>query len=222
MSPLADEPRRRLPGHLIVLAVAALVAAVAIGVLAARLASTRRAPGTTPSSAQASLPPGIAGRPAPDIRLTDANSGRVLDTRALRGRPYAVTFLYTHCPDVCPLIGAELRQALLQLGPEADRVAVVAVTVDPARDTPTAVRSWLRVHRQPPNFHYLIGTPRELRPVWKAYFAAPQIPGDPQSSHTAAIWFIDAQGRRQANFNAGAPVNADALAHEFRVLLEHT
>src|SRR5665648_208330 len=62
-----------------------------------------------------------------------------IDTARLRGRPFAVTFLYASCPDVCPLIAQEIVGALGRLGADARRVAVVAVSVDPRGDTPAAV-----------------------------------------------------------------------------------
>lgn len=164
------------------------------------------------------LPPGIAGRPAPRIRLADARGGS-LDTPTLKGTPYAVTFLYTNCPDVCPILGEEIRQALERLGPQARHVEIVAVSVDPRNDTPEAVRAWLKRHREPPNFHYLIGSGAQLKPVWTAYYAAPQIPGDPSSSHTASLWLIDRRGRWRAQFSAGARFNPADLAYDLRVLL---
>src|SRR3954447_13240481 len=97
------------------------------------------------------LPAGLDGRPAPAFRLRDGRGG-VLDTRALRGRPYAVTFLYTRCRDVCPAIADDLRDAL-----RSTRAAAVAVSVDPRGDTPRAVRAFARDHRLPPDFHYAIG-----------------------------------------------------------------
>jgi protein SCO1/2 len=163
------------------------------------------------------LPGALVGRPAPEIRLADARGG-TFDTASLVGKPYAVTFLYTSCPDVCPLIGSELQQALTQLGPLAAKVAVVAVSVDPKGDTPAAVRSWLKGHDEPSNFHYLIGTQAQLTPVWKSYFAAPQTPGDPQSSHTATIWLVDGHGRRRALITAGIPVPPSDLAYDLRAL----
>ncbi|HTZ88000.1 MAG TPA: SCO family protein, partial [Solirubrobacteraceae bacterium] len=98
-------------------------------------------------------------------------------------------------------------------------VAVVGVSVDPRGDTLAAVRAWLRMHREPNNFHYLIGSERSLKPTWNAYFVAPQIPGDPNSSHTAAIWLVDREGRRVAEINAGAPISPSDLAYDFRALL---
>lgn len=74
----------------------------------------------------AQLPPDLLRAPAPAIDLADARGGH-LTTASLRGRPYAVTFLYTRCPDVCPLIGTELHTALSQMGAKANRVAVVGV-----------------------------------------------------------------------------------------------
>jgi protein SCO1/2 len=177
------------------------------------------ATGASGASAMSQLPPGIAGKPAPRIRLSDARGG-TLDTAQLRGRPYAVTFLYANCPDVCPLIAQELRQALIKLGPQASRVVIVAVSVDPHGDTRQTVQVFLKRHREPPNFHYLIGTRRELAPVWKGYYAAPQIPGDPQSAHTAIVWLVDGRGRLVGNFSAGAPLDPSQVAAAFHRLLE--
>lgn len=166
------------------------------------------------------LPPGLAGRPAPRIRLADARGGS-FDTRSLtgKGKPYLVTFLYADCPDVCPLIGAQLRQMLERLGPDARRVGVVAVSVDPRHDTAEAVRVWLRRQGEPPQFRYLIGDERALAPVWRAWYAAPQIPGDPESAHTAVVWLVDAQGRLAAKVSAGSPFDPDGLARDVRALL---
>jgi protein SCO1/2 len=164
------------------------------------------------------LPPEIVGKSAPRFRLRDARGGYI-DTRSLRGRPYVVTFLFTSCPDVCPLIGQELRAAFEQLGDEARGVTGVAISVDPARDSAPAVRTWLDRQRLPGNFHYAIGTEEKLMPVWKSYFAAPQTPGDPNSSHSASIWLIDASGRIRTKFSGGVAVPPDDIAHDLRVLL---
>lgn len=180
------------------------------------------APASIPSSrfaAAGTLPPVLAQRPAPRIRLTDARSGEPFDTATLRGEPYMVTFLFVNCPDVCPLIGQEIRQTLEQLGAQAGRVAVVAVSVDPRGDTAEAARTWLRRQRQPDNFHYLIGSEDELSPVWRAFYAAPQIAGDPDSAHTAVVWLIDARGRLAAKVDAGATFEPADLAHDMRTLL---
>jgi len=164
------------------------------------------------------LPAGLSGRAAPAIRLADARGG-TFGTRSLAGKPYLVTFLYANCPDVCPLIGAQLRDTLAKLGSDAARVAVVAVSVDPRGDTPATVRAWLRREREPAQFRYLIGSRGALAPVWRAWYAAPQIPGDPESAHTAIVWLVDARGRLVANLPAGRPFDTSGLAHDVRTLL---
>ena len=63
--------------------------------------------------------------------LTDGNSGDAVTLSALRGSVVAMAFLYTRCPDVCPLTAAQFRAAQQQLGADASRVRFVAVSVDP-------------------------------------------------------------------------------------------
>jgi protein SCO1 len=215
-----DRPSR---APLVALVVVAVAATAVLGVVATgRGGDEKRSPGQALAGSAVfrggQLPRGIYRRPAPRVRLRDVRGGS-LDTRDLRGRPYALTFLYVNCPDVCPLIGDEIARALELLGSRARDVAAVAVSVDPKGDAPEAVRAWIRGHRLPGNFHYLIGSERQLRPVWDAYYAAPQIPGRPESTHSASIWLVDAAGRWRTKFSAGIPVAPNDLAHDFRVLL---
>jgi protein SCO1/2 len=165
------------------------------------------------------VPPQLLNRPAPHMRQTDVRGG-TLDTDALRGTPYAVTFLYANCPDVCPLITSEIVEALHKMGADASRVAVVAVSVDPRGDTRANVASFLRRHRAPANFHYLIGSEQQLKPIWRSYFASPQIQGDPESAHTAAVWLVDGKGRLRAQFDAGVAFNTSDLAHDLTQLVQ--
>lgn len=81
----------------------------------------------------------------PDLVLTDTN-GKKFDLRAqTKGRPTLVYFGYTHCPDVCPLTMNNLAVAKKQLPKaEQDKLRVVFVTTDPDRDTPAALRTWLK------------------------------------------------------------------------------
>jgi protein SCO1 len=226
VSPGEPGDGRPARGPLVALAIAALAGTVALTLLAvaaedAGNEDTATAPLQRGPFRGNPLPPELAGRPAPDFRLRDARGGR-LGTSDLRGLPYALTFLYTDCPDVCPLIGQEVRRAIELLGKQRDDVAVAAVSVDPEGDTADVVQPWLRRMRLPGNFHYLIGTERELRPVWKAYFAAPQRPGVEQSLHTASIWLVDARGRWRTKFSGGVPLAPTDIAHDLRVLLrEH-
>jgi protein SCO1/2 len=154
-----------------------------------------------------------------DFTLPDGWGG-TLDTRELRGRPYVVTFLYTGCEDVCPLIAEQLEAALGALGPAADDVAVVAVSTDPRGDTRSAVLEWLQERGVPANFHYVYGPARKLERVWDAYYAVGQDPESEDSTHSASIWLVDAAGRLRTRFSAGAPVAPTDIAHDLRVLLD--
>ncbi len=164
------------------------------------------------------LPEGLEKRAAPRLVGRDER-GRRIDTAMLAGKPYMVTFLYTRCPDVCPLIGEEIREALSGLGPRARDTAVVAVSVDPRGDTPEAVALWLKRHREPANFHYIIGSKAELTPLWTRYFVSPQVAERPEAStHSASIWLVDAKGRLRTDYSAGGVVAPADLVHDLRAL----
>jgi protein SCO1/2 len=210
------------------------LAAIAVGVvIAAGAAIAVHGAGSTSTVASSTaapagpfltasvMPQGLGGRAVPQFDLADARGGTVLSA-TLRGRPYALTFLYVHCVDVCPLIGSEIHDALAKLGPAAKRMNVVAISVDPRGDTRNAVRRWLALHREPANFHYLIGSEHVLAPVWKAFYVTPQTPGDPHSSHTAVIWLVNRNGRLTALISAGVAINTTNLAHDFGVLINTT
>ena len=100
-------------------------------------------------------------QPTPDFTLTD-QSGQKVSMADQRGKLVLLTFLYTNCPDVCPLITQNLNQALQMLGTKRDDVRVLAVSVDPEGDTPKAVDEYAKAHHLLPEFHYLIGSRDEL------------------------------------------------------------
>ncbi len=199
------------------LALALLAGAAALGVVLGLHGSAKA--GHADGLRGGHVPAALARSAAPRIHLRDAR-GRVVDTRALAGRPYAVTFLYTHCRDVCPLVGRELSEALSQLGDRADDVAVLGVSVDPAGDTPAAARRWERREQLPASFHYLLGSRRQLQPTWHGYFVAPQDAAADESVHTASVWLVDGHGHRRAKYSAGAPIDPRDVAHDLARLLD--
>jgi protein SCO1/2 len=134
---------------------------------------------------------------APAFSLRDQN-GQLVGPHSMRGHPFVVAFLYTHCPDVCPVIAANLGVALRKL----PGLRVLAVSVDPKNDTPAAVRTFLRAHHLPPRFHYLTGTRTQLAPVWARYHVAAIAGPRPIVSHTAFEVLVDAQGRERILYDA--------------------
>ena len=174
----------------------------------------RRAPGL-----RADLLPGdLDGSRAPRIVLRDARGGRV-DSARLARRPYLVTFLYTHCTDVCPIIGSELADAFTRLGPAASKTAVLAVSVDPRGDTPRLARRWTAEHGLPSEFHYLLGTRRELASVWRDWYVAQGGRSLDPATHDASVWLVDARGRLRGRWSGGEPIAPADLAHDVRALI---
>jgi protein SCO1/2 len=115
-----------------------------------------------------------------------------------RGKAVLITFLYTKCPDVCPIIASNLGVALSRLGPaKASKVQVIAVSVDPRGDTPKAVSVFLERHRMTGRMQYLIGSSPELARVWKAWgVGSEQDAQQPQLvNHSGLVYGISATGK---------------------------
>lgn len=153
--------------------------------------------------------------PAADFALHDQD-GRLVRLSDQRGRTVIVAFLYTHCPDVCPLIAENLNLALRRLGRQAGTVRVLAVSVDPKGDTPAAVRRYVVQHRLLPQFRYLRGDRAQLEPVWKAYGVSAQATRLDLVDHSAYELLIDPDGRGRATYDAR--VKAADVVHDVRAL----
>ena len=157
----------------------------------------------------------IPGKPlkAPDFALRD-QAGHTVRLSSLRGRYVVVSFLYTHCPDVCPVIADNLNGALRRLGAARGDVRMLAVSVDPKGDTPASVHRFVRAHRLLPQFRYLTGTRAQLEPIWKAYHLAVQ-PGT-VVSHSAFEVLVDRRGYERLLYDA--QVKAGDVVHDLRAL----
>lgn len=153
-------------------------------------------------------------RPAPPLSLADA-SGRPFTLGSLRGHHVLVTFLYTHCPDVCPLIASNLNTVLRTIGPRS-KVEVLAVSVDPKGDSPRAVRAYARRMHLVPSFHYLIGSRAQLRRVWAAWNVVSVDRKPNLVDHIAYTALVDARGRERVLYDA--QVNAQQVLHDLRLL----
>jgi protein SCO1/2 len=152
-------------------------------------------------------------RPAPSFSLHDARGRRF--TLSARHGYVLVTFLYTHCPDVCPLIASNLNTVLRTLGPKAN-VEVLAVSVDPKGDTAAAVRAYEQRMHLDPRFHFLIGTRAALHPVWAAWHVAAVDRKPNVVDHVAYTALVDPSGKERLLYDA--QVNAQQVLHDLRVL----
>ncbi len=133
--------------------------------LLAALGGVAQAHGTGGQGGQTAEDP-LAGRFGGPFELVD-QTGRTVTDRDLHGRFMLIYFGYTHCVDVCPIDLAVQGQAIEDLGPDADKVASVFVTVDPARDTPAVLADWLTSFR--PGTIGLTGSEAQVRAVASAY-----------------------------------------------------
>ena len=160
----------------------------------------------------------LGSGPAPDFTLTDGLTGATVTLSSFRGNVVALAFLYTRCPDVCPLTAEHFRRAQQELGTAADKVTFVAVSVDPDNDTPRNVQEFSSAHRLDRNWHFLIGQRAQLAAVWSAYgIRAVPDEGKPTVTHTDAIFLIDAKGRERVLLRTGA--GAEELSKDLRILL---
>jgi protein SCO1/2 len=169
----------------------------------------------------------LRAAPYPEPIPAPATLGRDQEGEAVQvprpGRPAVVTFLFANCPDVCPLVAQEISQALDDVGPEvAAGVDVVAISVDPANDTPAAVRRFLAGHRLTGRMDYIVGTRAELAPVWRSWgiIAQPSDESVLESVHTARIVLVDRDGRQLGAYPGGVPISIDDLAADIRTLAE--
>jgi protein SCO1 len=153
-------------------------------------------------------------RPAPALSLQDA-AGRRFTLSSRRGRYVLVTFLYTHCPDVCPLIASNLNTVLRTLGPKSN-VEVLAVSVDPKGDTVAAVRAYEKRMHLRPGFHFLIGTRAALRPVWAAWHVLAVDRKPDLVDHVAYTALVDTTGKQRVLYDS--QVNAQQVLHDLRLL----
>jgi protein SCO1 len=135
--------------------------------------------------------------PEPPLRLHNYK-GEPVNIGQFRGRAVFVTFLYTKCPDVCPIIASNLGLALNLMGSaRASRVQVVAVSVDPRGDTPKSVEVFLKRHGVSGRMQYLIGSAHELARVWKAWgVGSEQDAQQPQLvNHSGLVYGVSANGK---------------------------
>lgn len=157
-----------------------------------------------------------ANEPAPAFTLTNQDGKRVA-LKDLRGAPVVLTFLYTTCTDVCPvllqvMIGAEQRLA----EPERRVTRFIGITVDPKRDTPERLRAYMKERGlDPARWLLLTGSLAEATKVASDYgvVVRPAPKGD--FVHNSVFVIIDATGRERAEFH-GVATPPDAIADELK------
>jgi cytochrome oxidase Cu insertion factor (SCO1/SenC/PrrC family) len=105
---------------------------------------------------------------APDFTLTD-QQGQPFRMSDTKGKVVVMTFIYTHCTDLCPFITLKLKSARDQLGKDADKAVFVAVTTDPTRDTQKVIAAYSRTAGLYDAWHFLTGPVSAVKDVWFNY-----------------------------------------------------
>ena len=146
------------------------------------------------------------------------HTGKTVTEKDFRGRYMLVYFGFTHCPDVCPTGLQVMSAALEKVGAKADQVTPILITVDPERDTPEQLASYV------PSFHPrlvgLTGSPEQVGAALKSYRVYAKKVDDPKSAagftfdHTSLLYLMDRNGDYIAHITHATPVDriAERLA----------
>jgi protein SCO1 len=155
----------------------------------------------------------------PTFALRD-DQGRRVRSDELRGKAVAVTFLDAQCTDACPVIAAQVGQAVRTLGTGRSKIEVLAISVDPVHDTQAQIDSFLRRYRAKGELRYLDGTVAELRPVWKSFAVAASQDTGNSNLHSAPVRVYDRGGQWRSTLNAGVDLTPANLVHDLQAALK--
>lgn len=137
----------------------------------------------------------IIGMPA-GVALVD-QKGRPFTAADLKGKPTAVFFGFTYCPEICPTTLMDIGRWMEALGPDADKLDVVFVSIDPERDTPEQLGLYLSSFD--PRIRGVTGTPQAIAAMAKGfrvyYRRVPTEGGDYTMDHSTAVYLMDAEGK---------------------------
>ncbi|HEX5183906.1 MAG TPA: SCO family protein [Allosphingosinicella sp.] len=165
----------------------------------------------------------------PDLQLAmvRANDGRHVNAADYRGKVVLLYFGYTFCPDVCPLTLSNVARVLKRLGPPADGVRVLFVTVDPGRDVPDVLKQYVAAFD--PHVDGLRGDPNQLAALARRYRVAYSVDphgagGRYEVTHSSIIYAFDGTGRARlmiSTLSTGKP-DIDGTASDLRALLRQS
>ncbi|MBI2351850.1 MAG: SCO family protein [Deltaproteobacteria bacterium] len=144
--------------------------------------------------------------PIPDFSLTD-QTGKPFKFQTLRGKLVPVAFVYTTCPDVCPLMTASMRLVQEKL-PDRQRhsVFLLSITTDPEVDSPRVLKAYgERYGIDFSNWLFLTAELQTLAPVWKAFGVGVQRKARGLVDHTPLTALIDAKGNMRFAYIGGSP-----------------
>lgn len=162
--------------------------------------------------------------PALQLSMTRTRDGKAVTAADYRGQVTLLYFGYTYCPDVCPLTLSNVARVLKRLGPSADRVRVLFVTVDPNRDSPAVLNQYAAAFGR--DVDALRGDPDQLASLARRYRVAYSVDphgagGAYEVTHSSGIYVFDRDGKARlliSSLSTGKP-DIDGTASDLRALL---
>jgi protein SCO1 len=172
---------------------------------------------TPTSEYRGSLPP--PGLHLPGFML-HSFQGNLVTMQTLRDKVAVVTFLDTTCTDACPIIASVLGQAIAGLTPaERRHVSAIAITVDPARDTPQSVRHFLRARGALGKMDFLLGGLGQLVPVWHRFAIVSAPDSGDSNTHSADVRVYTRAGIWVSTLRPAMDLTTNNVVHDIRTAL---
>jgi len=141
---------------------------------------------------------------------------------ALRGKAVAVTFLDSQCDEACPIIARQIADAWRLLDTEERQLmAAIAISTDPAEDTPASIRRFLGRLGAGSALRYLDGSLADLRPVWRAFMVLPSVESGDDEVHSAPVRIFDTDGEWVSTLHPGVDLTPANLVNDLRAARTH-
>jgi protein SCO1/2 len=158
--------------------------------------------------------------PAPQFTLT-SQDGMPLALADLRGKVVALTFIYTACPDICPMLTQKMVDAQNELGADfGKKVAFVSISLDPQRDTPEVLKDYAQFWgARLDGWSFLTGSPEAVRDVTRRYGVFFSKKEDGSVDHTQLTTVIDAEGEMRVQY-LGARFDPEEFRHDLLSLVD--
>jgi protein SCO1/2 len=156
---------------------------------------------------------------APDFALT-SQDGEEVTLASLRGKVIAVAFIYTSCPDICPMLTDKMARVQDELGPDfGSKIAFVSITTDPERDTPEVLKGYAEAFdANPAGWSFLTGEPARVLDVAHRYGVAVAKAADGGVDHTLLTTLIDREGTMRVQY-LGYRFDEEEFRHDLRSLV---
>jgi protein SCO1/2 len=158
--------------------------------------------------------------PAPPFALT-SQDGKTVTLAGLRGKVVAVTFIYTSCPDICPLLTEKMAQVQDDVGPNfGSKIVFVSITLDPEHDTSQVLKDYAQLFgAKPEGWVFLRGPLEAIRDLTRRYGVFFEKKPDGSVDHTQLTTLIDADGQMRVQY-LGARFDPEEFEHDLTSLIE--